>query len=40
MVLQNATDEVQLGTARAHWDWLLAVWHGRTLRCGLRRRCA
>jgi hypothetical protein len=37
-VAHNVTDAVQLGTARAHWDWVVGVWNGRTLRCGEPQR--
>lgn len=38
MVLPNTTDDAQLATARAHWNWLLSVWHGQTMSCGVPRR--
>jgi hypothetical protein len=37
-IAHNVTDTVQLGTARAHWDWVVGVWNGRTLRCGEPQR--
>lgn len=35
ILLENATDAAQRGTAAAHWDWLLHAWDGRTLSCGV-----
>jgi hypothetical protein len=38
MILPNASDATQLGTAAAHWNWLLHAWDGRTLACGVAER--
>jgi hypothetical protein len=32
------TDDAQLDSARSHWNWITAVWHGQHLECGRLRR--